>query len=243
MALWRSRVRAPSGPCASCHQQGGTAEPLSSTSGRGSFAFWVILAMKEVFIRTDRGVIFGMSAGEIGAPLVLGLHGWSQRNGWHTWQPLMDPLAAAGFYVVTIDMPGWGQSEAWSSGSLSVDDGVSAVLAVIDGLSTNSANLMGKSWGGGIALKTALDHPQRVGKLVLTAPAFRELDRLGNLRQPVIMAWAEDDPVIPYHYAAHYEGLVPNMELVTYSTGGHSAGPKNSNDFAPRVISFLRSLE
>jgi hypothetical protein len=24
-------------------------------------------------------------------PLVLGLHGWSQRNGWHTWEPLIAP--------------------------------------------------------------------------------------------------------------------------------------------------------
>ena len=120
---------------------------------------------------------------------------------------------------------------------------MSAVLAVIDGLDANSANIMGKSWGGGVALNVALDHPQRVDKLVLTAPAFREPDRLSALSRPVILAWAEDDPVIPYRSASQYVAAIPNVELVTYATGGHSAGPKNADDFAPKVISFLRASE
>jgi pimeloyl-ACP methyl ester carboxylesterase len=199
--------------------------------------------MREIFIKSDKGTIFGMSTGEVGAPLVLGIHGWSKRNGWHTWQPLMEPLAETGYYVVSLDMPGWGRSEAWNGGSLSVDDGVRVVLTVIDSLTAESAILMGKSWGGGIALGAALEHAQKVDKLILTAPAFREVDRLDALSQPVILAWAEDDPVIPYRYAAQFTSAIPVVELVTYPTGGHSAGPKNAGDFAARVISFLRSDE
>ena len=197
--------------------------------------------MKEVFIKSDKGTIFGMSTGDAGGPLVLGIHGWSQRNGWHAWQPLMEPLAESGFNVVSLDMPGWGRSEAWDGGSLSVEDGVRAVLAVIESLAAQSAIRMGKSWGGGIALKTALVHRQSVEKLVLTAPAFRDVDRLGALSQPVILAWAEDDPVIPYRHAAQFASAIARVELVTYPTGGHSAGPKNVDDFGPRVVSFLRS--
>lgn len=196
--------------------------------------------MEEVFITTDRGSIFGMSAGPVGGPLVVGIHGWSQRNGWHTWQPLMEPLAEAGHRVVCVDMPGWGRSQAWSDGPLSARDGVEAVLAVLDGLMVESAVLMGKSWGGGLALTAALDHPTRVERLVLTAPAYRELNRLCELRQPVLLTWAEDDPVIPYRYATAYIEAVPRIELVTYPTGGHSAGPKNAEDFAPRILEFLR---
>ncbi|UCG24214.1 MAG: alpha/beta hydrolase [Chloroflexota bacterium] len=195
--------------------------------------------MEELFISTERGNIFGMSAGENGSPLVLGIHGWSQRNGWHTWQPLMEPLASAGFHVISIDMPGWGKSEAWGGGPLSTSDGVTAVLAVVDGLAAGSASIMGKSWGGGIALQVALEHPGRVEKLVLTAPAYREPERLGDLSQPAIMAWAQDDPVIPYRYASQFVRAMPKVELVTYPTGGHSAGPQNAEDFAPKVISFL----
>ncbi len=212
-------------------------------SGRGSFAFSVMSAMEELFISTDKGRVFGMSIGEVGAPLVLGVHGWSQRNGWHTWQPMMEPLSAAGFRVVCIDMPGWGRSASWGSGSLGAQEAIEALLAVMDSLKSGSAVLMGKSWGGGIALTTALNHPTRVDKLILTAPAFRELDKLSALSQPVLMAWAEDDPVIPYQYTTFYLESAPDIELVTYASGGHSAGPKNAEDFAPRAIRFLRTTE
>jgi len=182
-----------------------------------------------------------MAAGPTDGRLLLGLHGWSQRNGWHTWQPLMAPLAEAGCRVISIDMPGWGQSDTWGGGQLGVTDAQAAVLAVLDGARASQAVLMGKSWGGGIAIATALAHPERVERLVLTAPAYRETGRLDQLRQPVLLAWAEDDPVIPYQVAELYVEAVPDVELVTYPTGGHSAGPKNAEDFAARVIAFLGS--
>jgi pimeloyl-ACP methyl ester carboxylesterase len=218
-------------------------EPLSSMSGRGSFAFSVMSAMKELNISTDNGCIFGMAMGEADAPLLLGIHGWSQRNGWHTWQPMMEPLSAAGFRVVCLDMPGWGRSDPWGNGPLGVEDAIDALLAVQDDLGSESTFLMGKSWGGGIAITMALNHPARVEKLILTAPAFREMGSLSVLSQPALMAWAEDDPVIPYRYAELYVQSAPSIELVTYATGGHSAGPKNAEDFAPRVIRFLSTTE
>jgi pimeloyl-ACP methyl ester carboxylesterase len=80
-----------------------------------------------------------------------------------------------------------------------------------------------------------------VDRLILTAPAFRQFERLRSLEQPVLMAWAEDDEVIPVRYMAEYEARVPDLTVVRYEYGGHSAAPKNAADFAPRAISFLRS--
>ena len=193
--------------------------------------------MEDIWIETPAGEVYGKSAGA--GPLVLGLHGWSQRNSWQTWQPLLRPLADAGFRAVSVDMPGWGRSVA-ASGPLRAQQAVDVVLALLDGLEVETATLMGKSWGGGVALKTALDHPQRVAKLILTAPAFRDFGRLAEVQQPVLLAWAEDDSVIPIHFAQEYVERVPTIELVTYETGGHSAAPKNAEDFAPKVIEFLR---
>lgn len=207
----------------------------------GFFGVLVTLMLDEVRFSTGKGSIFGMAAGPPGGPLLLGLHGWSQRNGWHTWRPLMAPLAQAGYRVISIDMPGWGQSDAWGNGPLNEVDAQAAVLAVLDGVGASRATLMGKSWGGGIAIVTALAHPDRIGHLVLTAPAFREPARLGELQQPILLAWAEDDPVIPYQVAAFFVESAPRVELVTYPTGGHSAGPNNAEDFAARVITFLGS--
>ncbi len=196
-------------------------------------------AMHHFFIDTEFGQIFAAASGESTQPLVLGLHGWSQRNGWHTWEPLLAPLSAAGYYAVSIDMPGWGQSVPNRAETITRGFATRVVLAVLDGLAHQQAALMGKSWGGGIALTLALARPERVTKLILTAPAFRELHELPNLRQPVLLAWAEDDPVIPFSYAAQFAAAMPDCKLVTYPTGGHSAAQKNAAEFAPQLVHFL----
>ncbi|MCA9933935.1 MAG: alpha/beta fold hydrolase [Ardenticatenaceae bacterium] len=195
--------------------------------------------MDTIFIETEFGNIHAKTAGTPTDPFILGLHGWSQRNGWHTWEPLMQPLANAGFYVVSVDMPGWGQSTA-PKGQVKGSDAMSTVLQMMDKLGVETAVLLGKSWGGGVAINLTLSHPQRIGKLALTAPAFHDVERLAQLTQPVLLAWAEDDPVIPYSYAAPFAAAIPNCQLVTYPTGGHSAAPKNAADFAAKAIDFLR---
>jgi pimeloyl-ACP methyl ester carboxylesterase len=195
--------------------------------------------MEDLFIETQFGTVFGKSAGRQGDPLVLGIHGYSQRNGWQTWQPMMAPLAEAGYWVVSLDMPGWGQSVAQRP--LDNDDYVAVIIAILDKLEAETAVLLGKSWGGGIALEAALQYPARISHLILTAPARRNLDPLAELSQPVLLAWAEDDQVIPYKYAAAYVEKISDIQLETYPTGGHSAAPKNVEDFAPKAIKFLAS--
>ncbi len=196
--------------------------------------------MEEIWIETPKGIIYGHQAGAPGQPLVLGIHGWSQRNGWHTWEPLLAPLADAGMYAISVDMPGWGQSKAWSAEPLYPAAAVSIVVAILDSLGCATASLMGKSWGGAVALETALQQPQRITHLILTAPAFRDLARLAGLTQPVLLAWAEDDPAIPFHYAAQLKDALPHCQLETYPTGGHSAAPNNAANFAPKAIHFLQ---
>jgi len=194
-----------------------------------------------MFIKLENTTVYGKLAGDPAGPLVLGIHGWSQRNGWQTWEPLLEPLGAAGFCAVSVDMPGWGQSPSIDSLPLMGERAAAVVLQIMDGLQKWEAALMGKSWGGGVALTTALAYPNRISKLILTAPAFRDMDQLSQLAQPVLLAWAKDDPMIPYETAVHYTDAVPHIELVTYETGGHSAAPKNADDFAPRAVEFLRN--
>lgn len=181
-----------------------------------------------------------MAHGDPSSELVLGIHGWSQRNGWHTWEPLIMPLGEAGFYALSVDMPGWGQSKSWGSEPLSSGQAVAAILAILDATGKRNAALMGKSWGGRVALQAALDHPLKVSKLILTAPAYNDFSRLSELVQPILLAWSEDDPVIPFEYATRFEANVPHIEVVSYPSGGHSAAQKNADDFAPRALTFLK---
>ncbi len=194
----------------------------------------------EIWIETEYGKVFGMVAGPENGRTILAIHGYSQRNGWHTWEPMMAPLAEAGFRVVSVDMPGWGQSVP-TQGQVGGKTAVMTVLQLLDGLSAETAVLMGKSWGGKVAVETAVSHPRRIAHLILTAPALRDVEQARKISQPVLLAWAEDDPVIPFSYAARLAAAIPNCQLETYPTGGHSAAPKNAADFAPKAIKFLQN--
>lgn len=197
--------------------------------------------MDDIFITTTYGTIYAKSLGDADRPVVLGIHGWSKRNGWHTWEPLMSPLADAGYQVVCVDMPGWGESTTTVEGPLIGETAVLATLAILDGLETDkAAAIMGKSWGGGVALELALNYPERVGKLLLTAPAFQQFSLLSEIKQPVLLAWAEDDSIIPIQTADEYVRGLHRCQLVQYKTGGHSAAPNNAEDFAQIAIKFLR---
>lgn len=192
--------------------------------------------MNPIEIPTPQGHIFGMSAGSAdGRPFALCLHGRSQRNGWHSWQPVMKPLAEAGWRVVSVDMPGWGQSNPWEQ-----FEPVEAVMAVLDGLGVETAVLCGKSWGGGVALETALRHSARVSHVVLTAPVFRgEMAELERLTQPMLMAWAQDDEVFPVSFTGLYTAVLPHLQLVVYPTGGHSAAMNNAAEFVPKMVELV----
>ena len=117
----------------------------------------------------------------------------------------MQPLADAGFWVVSVDMPGWGQSILQKRERLINGNAVTAVTQILDALDVETAVAMGKSWGGGVAINLALQEPSRVSKLILTAPSWQNgPEALQAIAQPVLMAWAKDDKVIPYTYAQTY---------------------------------------
>ena len=116
----------------------------------------------------DTGVL--TAAAEAAPPLVL-LHGGGPgASGWSNFSQNVPGLAEH-FRVLVVDQPGYGQSD-----KPIVTDGVwtfnAKVLAgLFDELGIEKAHLVGNSLGGGTSLKTALDHPERVDRMVLMGPA------------------------------------------------------------------------
>ncbi len=194
--------------------------------------------MQDIWIETPKGKIFGKTAGSVDAPLIIGIHGWSQKNGWHTWEPVIERLAAAGYRVISVDMPGWGQSPKWDKVA-----GKSAVIAILDALGVYQAKaLMGKSWGGGVCVAFANAFPDRVDRLLLTAPAVRGgVEMFARLTQPVLLAWADDDPMIPVQNGLDLAEVLPTCTLVRYPAGGHNAAPENGADFVEKARAFLKA--
>ncbi|MEM8860974.1 MAG: alpha/beta hydrolase [Chloroflexota bacterium] len=194
--------------------------------------------MKEVIIPTPRGNIYGQAAGPEDGPVVIGIHGWSKKNGTHTWAPMVEPLGAAGYRTIAVAMPGWGDSPEWEKTA-----GKSAVVAILDSLGIETAHaLMGKSWGGGVSLDFATMYPNRVNKLILTAPAYRgdPADLTQRLNKPVLMAWAKNDQAIPLNFGMVLAEAIVDCQLEIYEDGKHEAAQHNVADFAPKAITFLR---
>jgi pimeloyl-ACP methyl ester carboxylesterase len=69
-------------------------------------------------------------------------------------------------HLVAPDRPGYGANPKPATGFFG---NARFVLDVLDGIDVESATLVGHSWGGGIALRVAQQHPERVDALVLAA--------------------------------------------------------------------------
>jgi pimeloyl-ACP methyl ester carboxylesterase len=84
------------------------------------------------------------------------------------WKPLADQLA--GFQPMPLDLWGHGSRARWhGSGPLSLAEEAAAIHeAFPDGA---PFHLVGHSYGGGVALRFALDHPERLRSLTLIEPS------------------------------------------------------------------------
>ncbi|MBM3814060.1 MAG: alpha/beta hydrolase [Acidimicrobiia bacterium] len=98
---------------------------------------------------------------------VLLLHGWGARL--ETFHPLFQALSH-GFRTVALDLPGHGESavppEPWH-----VSDFLGCVLAFMDRRNLEKPHIVAHSFGGRITIKLAALHPERAGRLLLTAAA------------------------------------------------------------------------
>jgi len=83
------------------------------------------------------------------------------------WEPQV-PAFAEHFDVIRPDLRGFGQSEILPGEWSAEDD----LLALMDELHLKPAHLVGASMGGGLAIDFALEHAERISKLVLVGTAI-----------------------------------------------------------------------
>jgi pimeloyl-ACP methyl ester carboxylesterase len=119
-------------------------------------------------VRTANHEIAYLTAGS-GEPVVC-IHGLGGTKA--SFMPTVSALAPEGFRVISIDLPGFGDSHTPRSGRYDAPWFSGAVVEVLDELGIERAHLVGNSMGGRVAIEAALLHPDRVNKLVLLSPAL-----------------------------------------------------------------------
>ncbi|MEK7946186.1 alpha/beta hydrolase [Pigmentiphaga sp. YJ18] len=101
-----------------------------------------------------------------GPPLML-VHGSGPGvSAWANWRGVIDELSGR-HRVIAPDMAGFGYTAVDPGTVFNIDNWVAQVIGVMDTLGLEQADLLGNSFGGGIALHVARRHPARVRRLVL----------------------------------------------------------------------------
>ena len=116
---------------------------------------------------TDGTRIAYETAGE-GRPIVL-VHGFASEHVQNWKGPLwFEALTRAGHRVIALDCRGHGQSDKLYEPARYTNDLMAAdVIAVMDSENVPTADVMGYSMGGMIAIHLLVSHPRRIRKLVV----------------------------------------------------------------------------
>ncbi|MDP3872409.1 MAG: alpha/beta hydrolase [Methyloversatilis sp.] len=98
---------------------------------------------------------------------VLMLHGSGPGvSAWANWRLVMPSLAEHA-RVIAPDMAGFGYTERRPDLRYDMDTWVAQAVGMLDALGIERADLVGNSFGGGLALQMAIRHPHRIRRLVL----------------------------------------------------------------------------
>ena len=157
-------------------------------------------------IQVERTRIRYVETGQ-GLPVVL-IHGLGASL--YAWRKNLAPIAAVGYRVIALDLPGFGFSDKPASG-YDNESYVRVTLALLDSLRIADAVFVGHSMGGAVAAQVAIEHPDRVRGLVLIGSAG-----LG-VREPLVLRVARWPFVGPVALALRGRGLTARILKATYA--------------------------
>jgi pimeloyl-ACP methyl ester carboxylesterase len=102
--------------------------------------------------------------------VIVLIHGFCASN--LVWREILLPLAEAGFRVIAPDLVGFGFTEKPRNGEFgayTIAAQSRMIIRLLDKLGIERATLAGSSYGGAVASFVALDHAERVERLVLVS--------------------------------------------------------------------------
>ncbi|MBZ5736269.1 alpha/beta fold hydrolase [Nocardioides sp. TRM66260-LWL] len=134
-------------------------------------------------VRTDAAGEIALTYYEAGTPTALGgglplvmLHGGGPgASAWSNFGSAL-PSFARDLRTILVDQPGFGGSDKPAVVGNYYRFSADAVVALLDELGIERVHLLGNSLGGGTAMRLALSHPDRVGRLILMGPGGLSLN-------------------------------------------------------------------
>lgn len=113
-----------------------------------------------------------------GEPVVC-LHGAGPgASGWSNFRHNIGPLSER-YRVILPDLPGFGGSDKPRISEKPIAFNARTLADFLDALKIDKASLVGNSAGGATSCRFAIDHPQRVRKVVLMGSAGAGFGQLG----------------------------------------------------------------
>lgn len=170
-------------------------------------------------VRVAGGPVSFLEVGE--GPVVVFLHGWGLS--YESYRPGLARLAGLGRRVLAPALPGFGGTHDLPDESFSLAGYASWVAEFLDAVGIDApVTLVGHSFGGGVAIKTAHDHPELVSHLVL----INSVGGSAWTRGSVLKSWTTRPPwdwglhlgvdLLPHRQLSRVlpvlvDGLVPNV--------------------------------
>lgn len=194
------------------------------------------------------------------APIVVHFHGNSELAQYNLRSRLTTVLRNAGYWVAIPEYRGYDDVPGSPSEKAIVADmvGVIDYLKTMPGVDASRMVYSGRSLGGGVAVATATQRPP-AGLILRSAftsvadmasaylaprwlvrDTFNNAGSLGTMTQPVLIAHAREDTIVPFSHGERLARIAPNATTL-FASGTHDEFADDDAAFHQAVLTFLYS--
>lgn len=180
-------------------------------------------AARPVTVAAGDRPLAALQAGAPDAPPVLMVPGYTGSK--EDFGPVLAPIAAAGYLVTAIDLPGQFESPGSSTPSDYTPDRLGAVVVALARGLGRPVRLLGHSFGGLVARAAAIARPDVFTSLVLLSSGPSEI---GGMRRQTMEAL---EPVLAEH---GLPGVYAALQSAALADPDYVAPPPELADFLER---------